>query len=558
MNPDSWPQVKAVFASVLSIPPSQRAAFLDQACGRDASLRAEVEALLVANEGAESFLAEPALPLSPPSDPPRIAPGQMIGRYRVLSLLGSGGMGEVYLAEDPRLGRRVALKVLPRQLSHDPDRLRRLEREARTASRLAHPNVCVIYEIADTDDQRPFIAMEYVEGESLREVLERHRAAGSHMPPDEAVDVVLQVAAGLGAAHAAGIVHRDVKPENIMRRPDGLVKVLDFGVAKLSPIDSPGGPGTAGQTAPGTIVGTVQYMSPEQVRGLPLDPRTDGWSLGVVLFELLMGEPPFVGESPADVMVAILDRQPRRLRELVPELPVGLQEVVDRALSKDPEKRYSTMNEFASDLLSRRQAITSQASQSEASDHPYADTVPGLQVPRRRSRLITAAVSVAALLSAAGGLALWQNSRHPHAESADSTGPRVSGNSVAPTRRDTATIPRPIGVADTAKPQSSDTSAASKSTLAPRSRPNRAKSPRSQVTAPVPPRIGFLTVNAVPYGAVAIDGVEVGDTPIVTHQLPPGDHVIRITREGYRPESVSVTITAGNEVRLSRTLQPQP
>jgi serine/threonine protein kinase len=401
--------------------------------------------------------------------------------------------------------------------------------------------------------------MEYVEGQSLREVLERHRAAGSRMAPDEAVEVVRQVAAGLGAAHAAGIVHRDVKPENMVRRPDGLVKVLDFGVAKLSPIDAPAGAGSAGQTAPGTLVGTVQYMSPEQVRGLPVDPRTDGWSLGVVLFELLTGEPPFVGESPADVMVAILDREPGRLREVVPGLPVGLQEVVDRSLSKDAEQRYATMKDLASDLSSRRPVIASAASRPESPNRPSADSVPGLQVPTRRNRrLRTAAVSLAALLGAAGGLAVWQNTRHPSADSADTTGPRVSNNPVTPIRRDTAPPPRSVGVADTAKPRSADTSPTSKPAPAVPSRASRAKSPRPEVSAPVPPRVGFLTVNAVPYGAVAIDGVEVGDTPLVTHQLSPGDHVIRITREGYRPESVSVTITAGNEVRLSRTLQPQP
>jgi hypothetical protein len=199
MKPESEPRVKAVFHTALSLPPTQRAAFLEQACGADSSLRAEVESLLAASDGRQPLLATLALPIAPPSDPRRVAPGQMIGRYRVLSLLGSGGMGEIYLAEDPRLGRRIALKILPRELSHDPDRLQRLEREARAASRLAHPNVCVIHEIADTDDERRFIAMEYVEGESLRAVLERHRAAGTRMVPAEAIDVVLQVAAGLAS-----------------------------------------------------------------------------------------------------------------------------------------------------------------------------------------------------------------------------------------------------------------------------------------------------------------------------------------------------------------------
>ncbi|HEY7637686.1 MAG TPA: protein kinase [Gemmatimonadales bacterium] len=349
MNPESWPQVKAVFEEAASLPPTQRAAFLAQACGPDASLRAEVESLLAANDSAQSFLAEPPLPLSPPGSSLHLTPGQMLGRYRVVSLLGSGGMGEVYRAEDTRLGRNVALKLLPLELSEDPDRLQRLEREARTASRLAHPNVCVIYEIADTDDGQRFIAMEYVEGESLRATLDRHGHAGTRMPAGEAIGLAMQIAAGLGAAHAAGIVHRDIKPENVMRRPDGLVKVLDFGVAKLTAAE-PLREQLVAQTEPGTMVGTVSYMSPEQVRGLPVDSRSDGWSLGVLLFELLTGKRPFGGETAADVMVSILDRAPHRLAEFAPELPEALQRVMDRALSKSPEARYATMQELVSDL----------------------------------------------------------------------------------------------------------------------------------------------------------------------------------------------------------------
>jgi len=347
MTPEVWQRVKAVFNTAITLPPQERASYLDSACGGDPSLRAEVESLLSADAVADF----PSTPLAAPDS--QIAPEQMIGRYRVLSHLGSGGMGDVYLAEDPRLGRRVALKLLSGALRQDPARLQRFEREARAASQLAHPNVCVVYEIGETSDERRFIAMEYIEGESLRAILERHRTAGTRIPFEQTLDVVLQVASGLAVAHAAGIVHRDVKPENIMCRPDGLVKLLDFGLAKhvqAQPLgsDSPALPG--GQTESGTVLGTVLYMSPEQARGLPVDARTDVWSLGVVLYEMLTGRPPFEGESGADVMVAILDRQPIPLDELAPTLPPGLSPIVGRTLAKDRNDRFSTLTDLGSSL----------------------------------------------------------------------------------------------------------------------------------------------------------------------------------------------------------------
>ena len=209
-----------------------------------------------------------------------LKPGSRVGPYEVLSLIGSGGMGEVWLATELRLGRRVALKLLPADLTPDPVRIQRFEQEARAASSLNHPNVCTIHALDQTSEGQHYIAMEYVEGENLRQ-----RLTGSKLSLREALDIAIQVAAALSVAHAAGIVHRDIKPENVMLRSDGVVKVLDFGLAKLAPVTPPGAETTrlGVNTDPGTVVGTAAYMSPEQARGQPVDARTDIWSLGVML-----------------------------------------------------------------------------------------------------------------------------------------------------------------------------------------------------------------------------------------------------------------------------------
>jgi eukaryotic-like serine/threonine-protein kinase len=216
--------------------------------------------------------------------------GVRLGPYEVLSLIGSGGMGEVWLATELRLGRKVALKLLPTDLTRNSGRILRFEQEARAASALNHPNVCTIYALDQTNDGQHYIAMEYVEGETLRQ-----RLTTSRLSLREALDIAIQVAAALSVAHAAGIVHRDIKPENVMLRPDGVVKVLDFGLAKLAAVGQPGADTTqlGVHTDAGTVVGTAAYMSPEQARGQQVDGRTDIWSLGVMLYEMLAGRSPF-------------------------------------------------------------------------------------------------------------------------------------------------------------------------------------------------------------------------------------------------------------------------
>src|SRR5688500_10635257 len=252
-----------------------------------------------------------------------LTPNTTLTHYRIVSKLGAGGMGEVYLAEDTRLGRKVALKLLPAGFTGDADRLRRFRQEARAASALNHPNILTIHEIG-SEDGAHFMATEFVEGETLRQ-----RMASARMNLGEALDVAIQVASALAAAHEAGIVHRDIKPENIMVRPDGYAKVLDFGLAKLIDRRDAGAKATTQlNTEPGVVMGTVQYMSPEQARGLEVDARTDVFSLGVVLYEMVGGRAPFEGETPSDVIVSLLDKEPAPLSRHSPEAPTKLQRIV--------------------------------------------------------------------------------------------------------------------------------------------------------------------------------------------------------------------------------------
>src|SRR5258707_7134376 len=278
MKPERWQQIDQLFHSTLEWPPPERPHFLNQACFDDEDLRREVESLLLAHERDGDFLNAPAYEVSTEVFADCLAgllAGQQIGHYKILSLLGIGGMGEVYLALDSRLGRRIALKLLSSDFARDLHRVRRFEQEARAASALSHPNVCVIHEIAETHDGRHFIAMEHIDGMTLRERIARRRFAVR-----EALAIADQIAAALSAAHAAGVVHRDIKPENIMIRKDGYVKVLDFGLAKLSEPESPSRGNTSStisnvHTEPGTQMGTVKYMSPEQLREGVVDERTD-------------------------------------------------------------------------------------------------------------------------------------------------------------------------------------------------------------------------------------------------------------------------------------------
>jgi serine/threonine protein kinase len=351
MTPERWQQIKPLFHAALGHERAQRAAFLAQACATDGPLRHEVESLLASHEQAESFIETPASDVAAAllaEDQPGLVTGQILGHFRIAGVLATGGMGEVYLADDTRLGRKIALKLLPPQFTINADRVRRFEQEARAASALNHPNIVTIHEIGQTESHH-FIATEFVEGETLREHM-----ANTRMTVGDVLDVAAQVASALQAAHEAGIVHRDVKPENVMLRRDRIVKVLDFGLAKLAPyqavaVDQQAPTKSIVKTNPGVVMGTVGYMSPEQARGAEVDARTDIWSLGVVLYEMVSGRAPFVGETPSHVIVSILESEPPPLARDA-EVPAELDRIVARSLSKERAERYQTAADLALDL----------------------------------------------------------------------------------------------------------------------------------------------------------------------------------------------------------------
>src|SRR5438876_7543058 len=358
MKPERWQQLDKLFHAALERQPEGRAAFLDEACAGDEELRKDVEALIVANEKAGSFIEKPALEAEARSlageqsnaEAESIV-GRTIGHYRLVALLGSGGMGEVYLAHDNVLGRKVALKLLPAYFTRDTERLRRFEQEARAASALNHPNIVTIHEIGH-EDSFHFIAQEFVEGQMLSAHL-----GGKRPACDEALEIAMQVASALAAAHAKGIVHRDIKPENIMVHKgshlgrQNYVKVLDFGIAKLADLPAVAMKEATTRllvrTEEGRAIGTAAYMSPEQARGESVDARTDIWSLGVVLYEMLTAKKPFDGNTSQDVIASILRDD---LPPLPSESPEGLKWILKKALRKDSEGRYQTARELFSDL----------------------------------------------------------------------------------------------------------------------------------------------------------------------------------------------------------------
>jgi serine/threonine protein kinase/lipoprotein NlpI len=359
MTPPRLETVEEIFHGALECAPDQLSAFLDERCASDQILRGKIEELLAAHRQAGSFIETPIANLANNS----IADdhetdsliGQTIGHYRILEQIGAGGMGEVYVASDVRVCRKAALKVVPTRFTGDAARLKRFQQEARAVAALNHPNILTIYEVG-ADGSVEYIASELIEGETLRQRLARD------MQLSEAVEIAIQVAGALAAAHSAGIVHRDVKPENIMLRPDGYVKVLDFGIAKLAEQELPVTMAEEEalllvETNVGSILGTVRYMSPEQARGAPVDKRTDIWSLGAVLYEMAAGHAPFTGETPREVMTAILATEPPPLRSYTAQIPGELQPIVGKALRKDREERYQNANELLAALKGLRRKL---------------------------------------------------------------------------------------------------------------------------------------------------------------------------------------------------------
>src|SRR6266480_4884638 len=307
MTPARLQTIEEIFHAALDQEPNQLNAFLDETCAGDEVLRGKVEALLASHQLAGNFIETPVAGLAASiveNGQADLLVGHTIGHYKISKRIGTGGMGDVYLATDMTAGRKAALKLLPVRFTGDAERLKRFQQEARAVVALNHPNILTVYEIGE-DHSTYYIASELIEGETLRQRLVRGR-----MEVSEAVDVAIQVASALAAAHEAGIVHRDINPGNIMLRPDRYVKVLDFGIAKLAEQEAPATmPKEEAlllvETNLGSILGTVPYMSPEQACGAPVDKRTDIWSLGVVLYEMVTGHPPFMGETPREVITSI-------------------------------------------------------------------------------------------------------------------------------------------------------------------------------------------------------------------------------------------------------------
>ena len=332
--------MKQIFQSALDRAPQERPAFVREACGEDHHIRTEVESLLLAHQQAGGFAAK-GLGIS---DLGLDLIGREVGAYRILSLLGVGGMGEVYRARDTKLGRDVAIKILPRLFTSDPGRLARFEREARVLASLNHPHIGAIYGLEDVDGVRALV-LELVDGETLAD-----RIARGPIPLNETLSIARQMADALEAAHEKGIVHRDLKPPNIKITPDGVVKVLDFGLAKAAsgdaaPVDLTQSPTpTVGGTQEGIILGTAAYMSPEQARGQTADKRADVWAFGVVLYEMLTGRQAFEGETTSDVLAKVIEREPD-WTALPASTPPRLRELLRRCGRKDPKMRLQAIGD---------------------------------------------------------------------------------------------------------------------------------------------------------------------------------------------------------------------
>src|SRR5438093_7693909 len=363
MTPARLQTVEEIFHAALDQEPDQIGAFLDTACAGDEVLRGKVEALLASHQLADSFIDTAAVGLATriiENGQADLLVGRTIGHYKISERIGTGGMGDVYLATDITAGRKAALKLLPTRFTADTERLKRFQQEAHALVGLNHPNILTVYEIGE-DHSTHYIASELIEGETLRQRLMRGR-----MELSKAVDIAIQVASALAAAHNAGIIHRDIKPENIMLRPDGYVKVLDFGIAKLAEQEVPAAtPRDEAlllvETNLGSILGTARYMSPEQAYGAQVDKSTDIWSLGVVLYEMVTGHVPFTGDTPREVMSSILEKEPPQLTTYVAHIPAELQQIVSKTLPKDREERYRSAHDLLEALKGLRHKLEVEA-----------------------------------------------------------------------------------------------------------------------------------------------------------------------------------------------------
>jgi serine/threonine protein kinase len=431
LNPERWQQISRIFKSAISLDDEARAAYVKDECGSDDSLRSEVEKLLASHRQAseQNFIggmaAEQAAELLLEGEQPQthasgltsgLVKGQQLGSYLILDLLGAGGMGEVYRAKDSRLDRTVALKVLSPDVSSDKRRMMRFRQEAKVASSLNQPNILTIFEFGEADGLS-FLATEFIDGETLRNYLR-----GKRLKLDEILDITIQVLAALDAAHDASIVHRDIKPENVMiRQRDRVVKVLDFGLAKvtekrapvLSQYESDLEAATEFKTAPGMIMGTINYMSPEQARAGAVDVRTDIWSTGVMIYEMVAGAIPFSGATSSHTLVQILEKDPVPLTQVTTDpVPAELERIVSKAMAKDPDERYQSAKEMLIDLRRLKKQLDFKAEVDRTSS-PDTLRRPAVHTPvadPRKKRVLLFAIAAMVLFTAAiFGVSVWRS-----------------------------------------------------------------------------------------------------------------------------------------------------
>ncbi|HEX8247157.1 MAG TPA: serine/threonine-protein kinase, partial [Pyrinomonadaceae bacterium] len=357
MKNGDWEKAKRVFGDAIKVVPAERGRFLDKVCADDKATRREVESLLASFDDASGFMEKPAIGEVTGAleiGDKKLEAGKSFGHYEIVKQIGAGGMGEVYLAQDKKLDRKVAVKILNVKFAGNESNLARFTQEAKAASGLNHPNILVIHEIGEADDMN-FIVSEFIEGKTLREIMRE-----APMKLSEALDICIQIANALSAAHAAHIVHRDIKPENVMIRPDGYVKILDFGLAKLveqKAIGLEDEPAKQNQTAKGLILGTVNYMSPEQAKGERIDRRTDVFSFGVLVYEMIAGKTPFAGDSMSETFANLINAEPQPLSHFAANAPEELQRIVAKALRKNKTERYQTMQDLLADLKSLRENL---------------------------------------------------------------------------------------------------------------------------------------------------------------------------------------------------------